>query len=66
MEWIGLAIFLVLIFGGGSILSAFREYSRQRHIERVIAQLPEAERGDFVKSYLKDPAKVANKFSKTE
>lgn len=54
MEWIGLAIFLVAIFGGSSILAAIEDYTRRRHVERVIAQLPEAERVAFVRTYLEE------------
>ena len=66
MEWIGLAIFLVLIFGGSSLLSAIREYNRQKHIEKIVAQLPEAERGAFVRSYLENPAAINKKFAEAD
>ena len=64
MEWIGLAIFLVAIFGGGAILSAIKEYGRQKHIERIIAQLPDAERGQFLRDYLSNPKSVISKLAK--
>lgn len=57
---VGVAVLLVVIFGSGGIMSAFREYRRQGHVERMVAQLPEAERGAFVRSYLDDP-KTLNK-----
>lgn len=61
---IGVAILLIVVFGSGSVMSAFRENRRQRHIEKLVSQLPESERGAFVRAYLEDPVALNKKLVK--
>ena len=51
---VGLAIFFTFIFGGEKLLALYRVKQQMRHIENVIATLPEDERVKFAKNYLKD------------
>ena len=64
MEWIGLAVFLVLVFGGTSILASYNKKKAFDHMQSIINALPENERSDFVKKYLENPNEQLEKFTK--
>jgi DNA-directed RNA polymerase specialized sigma24 family protein len=48
----GLGIFFFLMSSGSELPAVISEYLRQKHIEQVIAQLPESERAAFVRRHL--------------
>ena len=50
---IGLVVIAFFIIFANDIFGAIRDFNKQKHIEKVISELPEAERVAFILDYLK-------------
>lgn len=50
---VGFGLLFFFIFGSETLVSIYREKQQMRHIENVIASLPEEERVQFIKTYLR-------------
>ncbi|WP_372769659.1 hypothetical protein [Pseudoalteromonas sp.] len=50
---VGFGLLFFFLFGSETLISIYREKQQMRHIENVIASLPEEERVKFSTKYLK-------------
>ncbi|KPV93828.1 hypothetical protein AN214_04124 [Pseudoalteromonas sp. P1-9] len=50
---VGFGLLLFFLFGSETLVSIYREKQQMRHIENIIASLPEEERVKFSTKYLK-------------
>lgn len=56
MDWLILFIAVFALFNVAEFVRDFiKEKSRQRHIERIIENLPESDRATFARQYLEAP-----------
>ncbi len=53
----GIGLLFFFLFGSETLISIYREKQQMRHIENVIASLPEEERVNFSTKYLKQCVK---------
>ncbi|MDE3273604.1 hypothetical protein [Pseudoalteromonas sp. G4] len=50
---VGFGLLFFFLFGSETLISIYREKQQMRHIENIIASLPEEERVKFSSKYLK-------------
>lgn len=53
LYFVGFGLLFFFLFGSETLISIYREKQQMRHIENVIASLPEEERVKFSTKYLK-------------
>lgn len=53
---VGFGLLFFFIFGSETLISIYREKQQMRHIENIIANLPENDRVQFAKEYLDERA----------
>lgn len=54
---VGFGLLFFFLFGSETLVSTYREKQQMRHIENIIASLPEEERVKFSTKYLKQRVK---------